>query len=104
MTITDLIINDLKYEAVIFKLEESGYVKTFYKEALTTEMSTGVGIIVLLQSYDGCDRTPDINYSTLNQILKNKPSDLLVADLERGRFQFMVLKSMHEKEKQNDES
>jgi hypothetical protein len=83
-------------------LGNNDYVKRFYTEARATKMSTGAGIIVLLQNHDGGE-AQDIKYSTLNQILKNKPSDLIVADLEKGKFQFMTLKSVLEKEKQKKE-
>jgi len=66
-------------------------------------MATGVGIIVLFQDSEDPHEIRDINYSSFDQILENKPSDLVVIDLEKGQFQFMALKSVLEKREQEKE-
>jgi hypothetical protein len=96
-----MIIKDIPYNGVIRKLEEAGYVTTFY-ENVGTEIASGVKIFVMFEQRDKPEGNVDRKYSTLEQILQNKPSDLMIADFQTCQFRLMALKSVLAAEKRKN--
>lgn len=94
-----MIIPDLDYKTAISRLIEIGYNETSSVNAIL-ETAEGVYINVLWQ-----DRKKGIvgQYSGFDEILKNKPEDLLVADLREGIWKFLTLNPIPKKEEQEPE-
>jgi hypothetical protein len=88
-----MIIKDTPYNDVIRKLRDAGYATRFYRN-LGTEIASGVGIFVLFEQRDKPEEDIDMKYSTLEQILQNKPSDLMITDFQNCQIRFMTLKSV----------
>lgn len=93
-----MIIRDTPYKDIISKLEKAGYATGFYRN-LGTEIASGVGIFVLFEQRDKPEEDVDTKYSTLEQILQNKPSDLMITDFQNCQIRFMALKSVLAAEK-----
>jgi len=93
-----MIIRDTPYKDIISKLEKAGYATKFYRN-LGTEIASGVGIFVLFEQRDKPEEDVDMKYSTLEQILQNKPSDLMITDFQKCQIRFMALKSVIAAEK-----
>jgi hypothetical protein len=93
-----MIIRDTPYKDIISKLEKAGYATRFYRN-LGIETASGVEIFVLFEQHDKPEGNVDTKYSTLEQILQNKPSDLMITDFQKCQIRFMALKSVIAAEK-----